>query len=285
MADHTGKHISINADDLGLNPGVNQAIRTLAGQGILDSASFMAYGHIGNEDKATLNACALAIGLHFDLTSALPRPHGDLTARPLPYWIIRTALRSVSPAALKHTAQSQLRLFADTWGRPPAFIDGHEHVHQFAQIRTALIEAWQALFADAPLKLRLTRPAPQQGTLKAHIIYALGGRATERLSRRHGWALNDSFGGVYDFQADLARLAALWEHWLRTAPPHGCQIMCHPGINVNENEQANEGETASDPIAQARMCEFAWLSHPDFARLCRHLGIAKPNTEKTNQPA
>ena len=35
---------------------------------------------------------------------------------------------------------SQLRMFVHSLGRPPDFIDGHQHVHLFPQIRDAVLQ-------------------------------------------------------------------------------------------------------------------------------------------------
>ena len=35
---------------------------------------------------------------------------------------------------------TQLRAFIDTFGRPPDFLDGHQHVHLFPQVRDAFLK-------------------------------------------------------------------------------------------------------------------------------------------------
>ena len=42
--------------------------------------------------------------------------------------------------ALAAEIASQLRAFSDLFGRPPDFVDGHQHVQLFPQISGALLE-------------------------------------------------------------------------------------------------------------------------------------------------
>ena len=36
--------------------------------------------------------------------------------------------------------RAQFEAFADAFGRPPDFVDGHQHVHLFPQVREAVLE-------------------------------------------------------------------------------------------------------------------------------------------------
>ena len=47
-------------------------------------------------------------------------------------------------AALVNEIAAQLRMFVHTFGRAPDFIDGHQHVHLFPQIRDAVLEVAKA---------------------------------------------------------------------------------------------------------------------------------------------
>ena len=62
------KQITLNVDDLGLAPAVNQAVLRLAEMGRIQSASFMSLGRIDADEVAQLRQYAVEIGLHLDFT-------------------------------------------------------------------------------------------------------------------------------------------------------------------------------------------------------------------------
>ena len=57
--------------------------------------------------------------------------------------------RRLDPAALADEIASQVREFVDAFGRAPDFIDGHQHVHLFPQVRDALLEVAKEAAPDA----------------------------------------------------------------------------------------------------------------------------------------
>src|SRR3954463_13037229 len=75
MNDDGTRRIWLCADDYGLSPGVNRAIRDLIGRGRLNATSVMMVGPaIGRDEVAALKAVAAdsprcAIGLHATLTA------------------------------------------------------------------------------------------------------------------------------------------------------------------------------------------------------------------------
>lgn len=144
------KHITLNVDDLGLSPAVNQAVCRLAALGRVHAASFMSLGRIAPDELAALRQAGIDIGLHFDLTGlARQGTLGQVMARS---W-----LRAWPAAALQETIARQMDAFEDQIGQPPAFIDGHQHVHQFPQVRERLLAEARRRYGPS-VALRSTRP-------------------------------------------------------------------------------------------------------------------------------
>ena len=141
------RRIWLCADDYGISPGVNRAIRDLIENGRLNATSAMVVGPaIGRDEVNALTAAAkanprCAIGLHVTLTA----PFRPLTMhfRPiegglfLPHTkLLRRGLMGRLDSELIHTEVTvQLAAFVDLFGRPPDFVDGHQHVQLFPGVR------------------------------------------------------------------------------------------------------------------------------------------------------
>ena len=153
---------------------------------------------------------------------------------------------------MRDLIRRQFDRFEDLTGHAPAFIDGHQHVHQFPQIRETLLQEAAARYPARPA-LRSTRPFARDH--KSRLIHTLGGQHLDRHS--DGWRKNPCFGGVYDFKPDAATLANHWQRWLAAAPD-GSVIMCHPAV---------PGDDWQDDIKPARENEWRYLTSDAFAAL------------------
>src|SRR3954451_3365853 len=147
------RRIWLCADDYGLSPGVNRAIRELIARGRLNATSVMVVGPAvgGDEIKALEDAATknphCAIGLHATLSS----PFHPLTMhfRPLdgglfPRFakLLRAGLlRRLDPEIIRAEVSAQLAAFAEKFGRAPDFVDGHQHVQLFPQVREGFLAA------------------------------------------------------------------------------------------------------------------------------------------------
>src|SRR5262249_39603680 len=100
---------------------------------------------------ASLNATKqrVAIGLHVTLTAPfvpLTRnfaPLRDGKFPPLASLLMLSMQRRLKAELLAAEVAALLRTFVDHLGRPPDFIDGHQHVHLFPQIRDAVLHVAQ----------------------------------------------------------------------------------------------------------------------------------------------
>lgn len=252
------KKIIINADDLGLSAAVNEAVCALGEQGRIQSTSLMSLGILGTQELRRLNTANIEIGLHLDFT-------GLAGIGSLKSVILRSWLRTWNPAKLGAIICHQFDEFEDKVGCPPRFIDGHQHIHQFPQIRETLLAETEKRYGRQPA-LRSTRT--RSTDLKSQMIYRLGGRRFDYLLARQHWKSNQQFGGVYGFDGTIETLRHHWQRWLFEAADNELTvIMCHPAVSDN---------AWHDEIRTAREREWAWLGSAEFQDLYRESG-AQPS--------
>ena len=254
------KPLIINADDVGMHPAIDGAVIELAHAGIVTSASVMALGRPTRTAIDALHAAQVDLGLHLDFTSALAHAAYGTSAS-LPGLMAAAWSRQLPRDRLRTAIAGQLERFCQLTGRPPVFIDGHEHVHQFPQIREALLDALAFHGYRATVHIRDTRPRRWRGA-KAAIIGLLGARTLRRQARAAGHPANGDFLGVYDL-SDHADLPALWRGWLAGVPHGGALAMCHPAVPQHGRS-----------LEPFRLREYAWLTSPAFAALLRASGVA-----------
>lgn len=248
------KNLIINVDDLGFSSAVNQAVINLAEKKRIHATSFMSLGEIKPDETEALHRLNIEIGLHFDLTGLAQR--GTLKQI-----LLKAYLGQFSTQELENIVNQQLDEFENKIARVPSFIDGHQHVHQFPQIRQVLLRCLEKRYADA-IPIRNTQT--YQTELKAKIIYFLGGQALKKQLIAKKWPHNTAFAGIYSFNATREKLKILWQDWLKNAPDHSV-IMCHPAL---------ADATWNDAIYQARTLEYDWLMSDDFMALWQHYECA-----------
>jgi chitin disaccharide deacetylase len=271
MNDAAPRRIWLCADDYGISPGVNRAIRDLIERGRLNATSVMVVGPaIGRAEVDALTASAAsdsrcAIGLHVTLTA----PFRPLTMhfQPLdggmffafPKLLRAGLLRRLDSEIIQAELKVQLAAFRDLFGRAPDFVDGHQHVQLFPQVRDAFLTAVQEAAPDAwvrqsgrqqPLRRRLGAP-------KALVLDILSAQFRRRAARAN-IAFNPAFAGAYDFSGQ-PDFGALMRHFLDGLPEGGL-VMCHPGF-------VDETLVGLDPLTHQREREHAFLGSEEFVRL------------------
>jgi len=263
-AEHShSRALCLCVDDFGLHAGINGAALRLAVAGRVHAIGCLVGGPAFGSGGRLLRRLALPgldIGLHLDLTEAPLRPG---SRQSLPAWLANSLLRRLDAHALHAEIRAQLDAFEDALGRLPAFVDGHQHVHQLPGVRTALLDELQQRYGTARPWLRCTRTAGGAAApFKARVIEALGARGLATLADSRGFAQNRRLLGVYDFRGGAARYRRLLEDWFRQAAA-GDLLMCHPSLAA----------PASDALAAARQAEFQVLSSANFERWLREAGL------------
>jgi Uncharacterized protein conserved in bacteria len=173
MNDAAPRRIWLCADDYGLSPGVNRAIRDLIERGRLNATSVMVVGpSIGRDEVEALRTAAASsprcgIGLHITLTA----PFRPLTMHfrpidggmfPALAKLLRAGLlRRLDTEIIHAELMVQLAAFREMFGRSPDFVDGHQHAQLFPQVRDAFLAAVKEA-APTPGFARAdeTRPCP-----------------------------------------------------------------------------------------------------------------------------
>jgi predicted glycoside hydrolase/deacetylase ChbG (UPF0249 family) len=256
------------ADDYGISAAVSAGIRELIAARRLNATSAMVVAPQFDRAEALAlldSAGAAAIGLHLTLTAPFEpltagfRPLRGGAFLPLGEMLARGSLRLLAPRALRAEIAAQIAAFAEAFGRLPDFIDGHQHVHLFPQVREALLATMAEAAPRAWVRQCGRLPAPLRQRMadrKAMLLDALS-RRFRRLARQHGIATNPAFAGTYDFAAapppDFARLFPMFLRGL----PAGSVVMCHPGHVDAELERL-------DPLTAQREREYAFLSGDEF---------------------
>jgi chitin disaccharide deacetylase len=265
------RRIWLCADDYGLSPGVNRAIRDLIERGRLNAASVMVVGpSVGRDEASALRSVAAnsphcAIGLHITVTAPFrpltmhfqPLDGGMFLAFPK---LLRAGLlRRLDPEIIRAELLVQLAAFNEMFGRAPDFVDGHQHAQLFPQVRDAFLSAVKQAAPNAWVRQGgRNRPLVRRlGTPKALLLDFLSAQFRRRAARA-GIAFNPGFAGAYDF-AQEPDFGMLMRQFLAELPEHGL-IMCHPGF-------VDETLISLDPLTTQREHEHAFLGGEEFPRL------------------
>jgi hypothetical protein len=266
------------ADDYGISPSVNAAIRDLVVRGRLNATSVMVVAPSFHRGEAlalqALNAKAqhVAIGLHVTLTAPFrPLSEGFRPLRggaflPLGTLLLRAGLRTLKRDALVTEIARQVQTFAEHFGRPPDFIDGHQHVQLFPQVRDALLtvarrEAPAAWVRQCGRALPFRHALADQKGLLLDVL----SRGFRRCAAALGVRTNPAFAGTYTFR-EQADFATTFPHFL-DGLPDGSVVMCHPGFVDSELQKL-------DPLTTLREQEYAFLVQDAFPGLLARHGVA-----------
>jgi predicted glycoside hydrolase/deacetylase ChbG (UPF0249 family) len=263
------RSICLCVDDFGLHAGVNNAALRLAAMDrvhaitcMVGAPTWASWGRL----LGRLNTNSLDIGLHLDLTE---HPLLVRTRRPLPRLIITSQLRWLARAPLRAEIAAQFDAFEDRVGHAPAFVDGHQHVHQFPVIRTELVDELERRYGAFKPWLRSTRMPRTAAVdartawperLKPRIIDALGADGLAALASQRGYPQNQSLLGVYGFQGGRRHYQERLAAWLAAAGDADL-LVCHPSLLVAG------ADAGSDPLLAARDAEFQVLAGAEFGRM------------------
>lgn len=254
-----------------MSEGVSRGIVELVRGGRLSATSVMSTSPIWPAVAAGLREVAgrCAVGLHLTLTWGAPlgpMPVFAPAARlPALGRVLAGSLAGRLPRAeIVDEIGRQIDEFVEVWGGPPAFIDGHQHVHVLPGIRGALIagatarglagRTWIRDPADTPV--RIARRGGE--VLKAASVAALSTGFGAAL-RRAGFATNRGFAGFSDYRADRDVPVDFDRYLSSPGPDH--LVMCHPG-HVHADELL-------DGVVEARRRELAYLASDRFAARLR----------------
>jgi len=274
------RRIWLCADDYGISPSVDVAIRDLVVRSRINATSVMVVAPSLHRSEALalsiLNSgeSSVSIGLHLTLTAPFsplsktfaPLRNGAFLS--LKSTMAAALLQRFKPDALEDEIRSQLRMFVHSFGRAPDFIDGHQHVHLLPQVRDAVLKVAKEAAPDAWVR-QCGRVLPLPSSERLANPKALLLDFLSQSFRRRAEALdirtNPAFAGAYGFR-DEANFAALFPRFLEGLPD-GSVVMCHPGFVDAELQRL-------DPLTILREREYAFFMDDSFPRILAAHGVA-----------
>jgi len=250
--------ISICADDIGQDPAIAQGCLRLFELKRISQISVLSQAPYVVQDTPSIilaRSQGLQVGLHFNLT--LPFVHTSFSM-PLNQLIMMSQLRLLPIEKIRQSFDSQIKTFEDIFQFKPDFIDGHQHVHQFPQIREVLIHQVLHHYSGVLPWIRSTvlpsrtNQVPQ--AFKCNLLNVLGGSTFIHLLKQNNISCNNGFLGVYGFNVqDIKSYRDLMQQWLSMAQ-EATLLMCHPAIRPVDN----------DAIGNQRPIEFSYLESNQF---------------------
>ena len=271
MSDDAPRRIWLCADDYGISPGVNRGIRELIAQGRINATSVMTVGPAigGDEIRALATVAAgnphCAIGLHVTLTAPFcpltmhVRPLQDGLFLPLNKLLRASLLRRLDAEIIRAEVIAQISAFVALFGRAPDYLDGHQPVHIFPQVRDAFLSAVKAAAPNAWVRqCGRGQPFARRWKMPKALLLDILSATFRRRAKQAGIAFNPDFAGAYNFTRP-AEFGELMRGFLDGLPAGGL-VMCHPGF-------VDPTLIALDPLTDQRAREYAYLAGDDFPRL------------------
>ena len=242
------KQLIINADDFGIHPAVNEAVRKAATEGILTSTSLMAGGDAFDEAVEMARSMpSLGIGIHLTLVGGI-KPVLPPSEVPSLTWdngvfchdygklIVRDLEGKISLSEVYEEWDAQIQKIMNT-GLPVTHMDGHQHMHMwphFYPIARDLAKKYHISCMRVPDEDVLF------GMKDGHIIRWAAKNGLSLLSRMHRPDLkknhirtNDHFFGMlYGGHLSPERFAK----FILQTKPGITEIMCHPSADTRAME-------------------------------------------------
>lgn len=255
------KEIVICADDFGLHPEVDRAIVDLTSRGRIGATSVLVDASGVQERAGWIVDQPVDIGLHLNMTEQVgDLDHGDVKS--LARLVLQCYTGRISSPWIECMIERQLTRYEERFGKPPDYVDGHQHVHQLPVIRDVLLQKLQQRYGLVKPWIRSTVAVKDlwstgwQQWFKAKVIESLGAKALQRSAHSFGYRTNNGFAGVYDFTRPAQPFEKLLTDWVK-ASVEGSVIMTHPSAAV----------LADDPVGQARLTEYQVLSSDWFTQM------------------
>ena len=270
------KPIIVCADDFAIHAAASTGIAELARRGRLSATSAMVLSPRWGQDVALLSELRsqMDVGLHLDWTSAFAVAAGHGLS--LGAAMRRAVLSGFDQIQATVVIERQLDLFELHWKATPDFVDGHQHVQQFAGIREALVAVLQGRYGTQAVRpyLRISRAPPGLVDMKSRVIAAMGADALESIAINAYLKRATGLFGIYNFHGGASRYAVLMTQWLARAPA-GAILMCHPA------RLAEPG----DDIGAARAQEFPYLASDAFTVRLQAAGVSIARGEGVLAPS
>ena len=234
----------ICADDFGMSEAINRAVLDLVAESKLTAVSCaVSHPSCRAQSVRQLVKCAqnVDVGLHLVLTSE-GRPSattcGSLATdgkfHDFGTLLRRSYTRRLNKRAVRAEITAQYQRFEAMAERPPHFIDGHLHVHQFPVIREALLDLVCELPPSRRPYVRNTHMSLGQAmragaSLPKTLLIGTPGRTFRRRVTRCGVATNTGFAGVYNYRP-AGKSFKIFAVFLKSLSGPNDMLVVHPGL-------------------------------------------------------
>lgn len=272
----SARAVVLCADDFGLTDGVSRGILDLARAGRISATSAMTNRPGWERGAGGLRALEgrVGVGLHLTLTLGQPLGRATLLAPEgrlpeLGALLRRSVLGALPTGEVREEIERQLSAFEAHLGRPPDFVDGHQHVHILPGVRGPLL----ATLRDRGLggRLWLRDPSDRLANIARRSVSRRKALAVRALAsgfgdaaRAAGFGTNEGFSGFSPFDPALPP-ERVFEAALQALGPHPL-VMAHPGHSDAELAEL-------DPVAATRPQELAFLASDGFAAFLDSRGL------------
>lgn len=277
------KKIILCADDYGQNPAISQGIINLLELRRLSAVSCMTSSPYWPTHAQWLRPFVnqVDIGLHFNLTEGIALAEIPLMTKlgkfsHLSQLLLKSLLKRLKPGDIAAEFNQQLEQFSAAFGKPPDFIDGHQHIQHLPVIRDVLLSIYEERLRPLAPYMRsvaneknLWQLCLGPARLKRAILYFTGAAAFKKELIQRSVPHNLSFSGIYNFKQS-ASYPRLFPQFLQMVSDGGL-IMCHPGLSSN---------APMDPLT-GRHFEYNYFASEQFLTDCKKQDVIITNFRET----
>ncbi|HUI84219.1 MAG TPA: ChbG/HpnK family deacetylase [Candidatus Binatia bacterium] len=286
------RRLIVNADDLGLTPGVNRGIAEAHERGIVTSTTLMANA-LAFDDAARVAFAArdekpLSVGCHVVLLDGEPllpsgrvptllqpgRQNGRARFREsLNNFVVASFRHKLDAGEIEEEAAAQMERIRAA-GIQPSHFDTHKHAHMFPAVLRPLLRAARANNVPAVRNpFGQVWPLPLASLLRTRQLWKRFAQLNimrnfavsfRREVQAHGLRTTDgSLGVLVTGVLDLKLFSAI----IDSIPEGTWEFVCHPGYN-----DAELGNVRTR-LRQSREQELRLLTSPEAKDLLEQRGI------------
>ena len=237
------KQLIVNADDLGLTPGVNRGILRAFQDGIVTSASLLVTGSAFEEAVALARQNPeLDVGLHLTLveeravlgreilptlvdeTGRFPPTSGE--------FFRRVVLGRINWDEVEREIAAQIARFQKT-GLRLSHLDSHQHLHMFPPV-FQIVRRLTRRIDNVWIRNSAGPWRKSPGILMGRWVKQLGLNLTCLSARGYSPPLPQMPDGMFGFEVSGCLTRSALEQILRKIPDGLYELICHPGEGDKE---------------------------------------------------